>query len=46
MIEEYLSPQIHQKYTFGHRSACRKPAESRQEDLSSGKEYIEPHKTL
>ena len=25
----HLSPQIHQEYTFGHRSACRTPAESR-----------------
>ena len=34
-----LSPQIHQEYTFRHRSACRTPAESRQEDLTRGKEY-------
>ena len=33
----HLSPQIHQEYTFRHRSACRTPAESRQEDLTSGK---------
>ena len=45
MDEEYISPQIHQEYTFRHRSACRTPAESRQEDLTSGKEFIEPHKT-
>ena len=25
-------------------SACRTPAETRQEYLTSGKEYIEPHK--
>jgi len=25
----YLSPQIHQEYTFRHRNACRTPAESR-----------------
>ena len=41
----HLSPRIHQEYTFRHRSACRTPAESRQEYLTSGKEYIEPHKT-
>ena len=27
---EYLSPRIHQEYTFRHRSPCRTPAESRQ----------------
>ena len=36
-----LSPRIHQEYSFRHRSACRTLAESRQEDLTSGKEYIE-----
>ena len=41
----HLSPWIHQEYTFRHRSACRTPAESRQEYLTSGKEYIEPPKT-
>ena len=41
----HLSPWIHQEYTFKHRSACRTPAEHRQEDLISGKEYIEPRKT-
>ena len=40
----HLSPGIHQEYTFRHRSACRTPAESRQEYLTSGKEYIETHK--
>ena len=40
-----LSPWIHQGYIFRHRRACRTPAESRQEDLISGKEYIEPRKT-
>ena len=40
-----LSPQIHQEYTFRHRSACKTPAESGQKDLTSGKEYIEPCKT-
>ena len=39
------SPWIHQEYTFRHRSTCRTPAESRQEYLISGKEYIEPGKT-
>ena len=28
-----------------HRSACRTPAKSGQEDRTSGKEYIEPCKT-
>ena len=41
----HLSPWIHQEYTFRHRSACRTPAERGQEDLTSGKEYIEPRKT-
>ena len=40
-----LSPWIHQEYTFRHRSACRRPAESGQECLNSEKEYIEPRKT-
>ena len=42
----HLSPWIHQKYTFRHRSACRTgvPVESRQEYLTSGEEYIETHK--
>ena len=40
-----LSPQIHQEYTCRHRSTCRTPAESGQEYLTSGKEFIEPHKT-
>ena len=30
--------------TFRHRSACRTPAESRKEYLTSGKEYIDPRK--
>ena len=37
----HLSPRIHQEYTFRHRGACRTPAESGQEYLTSGKEYIE-----
>ena len=40
----HLSPWIHQEYTFRHRSACRIPAESRQEYLTREKEYIEPRK--
>ena len=39
---EYIS--LH-GYTFRHRRACRTPAESRQEYLTSRKEYIEPCKT-
>ena len=38
----YLSPWIHQKYTVRHRSACKTPAESGQECLTRGKEYIQP----
>ena len=41
----HLSPRIHQEYTFRHRSVCRVPAESGQEYLTSGKEYIEPRQT-
>ena len=41
----HLSPQMHQKYTFRHRSACRMPGESGQEYMTSGKKYIDPHKT-
>ena len=41
----HLSPWIHQEYTFRHRSACRTPAESGQEYLTSGKKYIDPRKT-
>ena len=40
-----LSPQINQEYNFRQRSACRTPAESIQEYLTSGKEYIDPWKT-
>ena len=40
-----LSPQTHQEYAFRQRSACRTPAESPQEYLTSGKEYVELHKT-
>ena len=38
----YLSPWIHQEYTFRHRSACTTAAESGQEYLTSGKKYTEP----
>ena len=41
----HLSPQIHKEYTFGHRSACRTPADRGQEYLTTGKKYTEPHKT-
>ena len=41
----HLSPRIPQEYTFRHRSACRRPAKSGQEHLTSRKEYIKPHKT-
>ena len=41
----HLSPWIYQEYTVRHRSACRTPAESRQEYLTSRKEYIDPCKT-
>ena len=34
-----------QEYTFRNKRVCRIPAESRQEYLITGKEYIEPHKT-
>ena len=40
----HLSPWIHQEHIFRHRSACRIPAESRQEYLTSRKEYTDPHK--
>ena len=43
---EYISLHGHIKntYTFRHTNACRTPAESGQEYLTSGKEYIEPRK--
>ena len=40
--EVHLSPRIHQEYTFWHKSAHGAWAESGQEYLISGKEYIEP----
>ena len=39
------SPRIHQEHIFRHRSACRTLAESGQEYLTRGKEYIEPLQT-
>ena len=36
---------MHQEYTLRHRSACRMPAESGQEYLTSGKEHTDPRKT-
>ena len=41
----HLSPWIHQEYTFRPRRVGKTPAESRQEDLTNGKEYIESCKT-
>ena len=41
----HLSPWYTRKYTLAYRNACRTPAESGQEYLTRGKEYIEPHKT-
>ena len=41
----HLSPWVHQEYTVRHRRSCRTPAESRQEYLSTGKEYTEPCET-
>ena len=38
-------PQIGQEYTIRQESACRTPAEGRQEDLTRGKEHTEPGKT-
>ena len=40
-----LFPRICQEYTFRYRNACRTPAESRPEYLTTGKEYTEPRKT-
>ena len=45
MDVEYISPRIHQEYTFRHRSACRTPAESGQESLTSVKN-IQTHAKL
>ena len=42
----HLSQWIHQDYTFRHRSACRTPAESRQEYPTTRKEYISSVQSL
>ena len=43
---EYISlPRTHQEYTFRHRSGYRTPAENREENLTFGKEFIDPHET-
>ena len=42
----HLSPRIPQEHTFRHRSACRTSAQSGEQYLTSGKEYIEPRKPL
>ena len=42
---EYLSLYGYVRNTPSDTSACRTPAESRWEYLTTGKEYIEPHKT-
>ena len=39
------SAWIHLEYTFRHISACRTSAESGEEYLTSGKEYIDPGET-
>ena len=36
----YLSPWIHQEYTFRQRGSCKTPTESVQQYLTTGKEYI------
>ena len=38
----HLSPRIQQEYNFRHRNACRIPAESGQEYMTSRKECIDP----
>ena len=45
MDVEYISLWIHQEYTFRHRRARGTPAESGQEDPTSGKESIDPRET-
>ena len=42
---EYISPYGYIRNTPSDRGACRTPAESGQEDLTSGKVYLEPRKT-
>ena len=44
MDVEYTSLHRYIRNTPSDRTASRTPAESRQEDLTSGKEYIDPHK--
>lgn len=41
-----LSPRTRQEYSSRHRRACRAPAESHQEGLSSGKECTQNHTEL
>ena len=41
----YISLHRYISDTPSDSSACRTPAESRQEDLTRGKESIEPHRT-
>ena len=43
MNVEYIS--LHGYIRNTTSDTCRTPAESRQEYLTSGKEYLEPHKT-
>ena len=45
MDVEYLSLHGYMRNTPSDRSASQTPLQSRQEYLTSGKEYIEPHKT-
>ena len=42
---EYMSLYGNVRNTPSDTTAWRTPAESRQEYLTTGKEYIEPHKT-
>ena len=45
MNVEYISPHGYIRNTPSDtQNTCRIPAESRQEYLTSGKEYIDPHK--
>ena len=49
MVEEWVDVEyisLHRYIRNTHRSACRTPAENGQEDLPSGKEHIDPRKTL
>ena len=40
-----LSTEMHQEYTFRHGSSHRTPAKSEKKSMTTGKEYIDPHKT-